>query len=168
MEQSSPSSLAAQHIILAQGTLLVTVKNSLIQCQVRVDFGMDRHDLGRRIPSKHMLLDQQEQGQGGADVRGRGSGSGGGMTEKHALKTQLPGQVCFQVLACACFGSRFLACVCFQGVGMFSNPIWVCLKMLNKKVGATKPCSDRPPILTHWYQAKQSTFVKSSRLTHSS
>ena len=48
---------------------------------------MDRHDLGQRIPSKHMLLDQQEQGQGGADVRGRGSGSGGGMTEKHALKT---------------------------------------------------------------------------------
>ena len=48
---------------------------------------MERHDLGPPIPSKHMLLDQQEQGQGGADVRGRGSGSGGGMTEKHALKT---------------------------------------------------------------------------------
>ena len=87
MEQSSPSSLAAQHIILAQGALLATVKNSLIWCQVRVDVGLERHDLGPRIPSKHMLLDQQEQGQGGADVRGRGSGSGGGMTEKHALKT---------------------------------------------------------------------------------
>ena len=48
---------------------------------------MERHDLGPPIPSKHMFLDQQEQGQGGADVRGRGSGSGGGMTENHALKT---------------------------------------------------------------------------------
>ena len=87
MEQSSPSSLAAQHIILAQGALLAMVKNSLIWCQVRVDVGLERHDLRPPISSKHMLLDQQEQGQGGADVRGRGSGSGGGMTEKHALKT---------------------------------------------------------------------------------
>ena len=48
---------------------------------------MERHDLGPPIPSKHMLLGQQEQGQGSADVHGRGSGSGGGMTENHALKT---------------------------------------------------------------------------------
>ena len=55
MEQSSPSNLAAQRIILAQGALLATVKNSLIWCQVRVDVGLKRHDLGP-VSYTHLTL----------------------------------------------------------------------------------------------------------------
>ena len=54
MELSYPSRLAAQHITLAQGTLLTTVKWPDLICQVGLDVGQEGHDLGPRTPYKHL------------------------------------------------------------------------------------------------------------------